>query len=400
MRRTGVSGPIRALAVLFAVFALQLGGADAASAESFTAAEQSIDKRLKQSLRELSSVRATIAKEKIPLSKSVARLEDKVAALRREKTRLVTVLDSGTIDLASLQKRTEALSDQSDFIDSRLSEFVRDFESRLDISEIPRFEATTGAAKRAEKNINLDAEGKRNAQLEVVEIAIDRLRRQLGGEVFAGEALSPTGLLTEGKFVAFGPNVFYASNDGTVTGLVENQLNAADPVVVDLPGDMDGGIAAIITSGTGFLPLDATLGKALKVEKARKGLLAYVQDGGAVGYVILGLGITALLLTGFKAYEILSFEVADPNEVDTILDHVANGKLDDAEHDARRVPGVAGEMLVTGVEHAEEKRSVLEELLFEKILRVRPALERYLPLPRDHRSRGARSWVCSERSSA
>ena len=36
-------------------------------------------------------------------------------------------------------------------------------------------------------------------------------------------------------------------------------------------------------------------------------------------------------------------------------------------------------MLVTGVEHAAENRGVLEELLFEKVLRVRPGLERFLP---------------------
>jgi biopolymer transport protein ExbB len=36
-------------------------------------------------------------------------------------------------------------------------------------------------------------------------------------------------------------------------------------------------------------------------------------------------------------------------------------------------------MLATGVEHAGEKRGLLEELLFEKILKVRPSLERFLP---------------------
>ena len=43
------------------------------------------------------------------------------------------------------------------------------------------------------------------------------------------------------------------------------------------------------------------------------------------------------------------------------------------------INGIAGEMLTTGVEHAGEKRGVLEELLFEKILAVRPSLERFLP---------------------
>jgi biopolymer transport protein ExbB len=65
--------------------------------------------------------------------------------------------------------------------------------------------------------------------------------------------------------------------------------------------------------------------------------------------------------------------------VDGILGDLARGDEAAAAQRARRVQGVAGEMLATGVEHAHERRGVLEELLFERILRVRPALERYLP---------------------
>ena len=50
---------------------------------------------------------------------------------------------------------------------------------------------------------------------------------------------------------------------------------------------------------TGSGPVDilvATLGKALKVERARKTLFEYVDQGGVVGYVIIGLGIIGLLI--------------------------------------------------------------------------------------------------------
>ena len=206
-----------------------------------------------------------------------------------------------------------------------------------------------------------------------------RLRQQLGGYVFAGEALSPEGVLTQGKFVALGPTVFYASDDGKVSGLVENRLNAADPVVVSLPGGLDSGIVAIAREGMGSLPFDATLGKALKIERSRKTLMQYVEDGGVVGYVIVSLGMAALLLTLFKCFEILGFRVAEPEQVDGVLAALAEGDREGAESQARAVEGISGEMLTTGIEHASEKRGVLEELLFDKILRVRPTLERFLP---------------------
>jgi len=150
-------------------------------------------------------------------------------------------------------------------------------------------------------------------------------------------------------------------------------------VVVALPDAFDDGIAAVAERGQGALPFDATLGKALKKEKASKTLVQYVEDGGVVGYVIIGLGAAALLLTFFKCVEILGFRVGGPEQVDGILDDLVAGNPEGAAKQAGQIGGVAGDMLTTGVEHADEKRGVLEELLFEKILSVRPTLERFLP---------------------
>ena len=197
-----------------------------AHAADFREAEQTIDKRLSQSLRELGEVRERIAKEKIPLSKAVADLEDEVISLRQEQSRLLKIRDSRTLDLSSLRKQVESLESQEEFVNSRLDEFVRDFESRLDISELPSYEERTAAAKLAEKNANLDANGRRDAQIAVVSAALERMREQLGGRVFPGEALSPDGVLTAGRFVSLGPSVLFASDDGSLVGLVENQLNA------------------------------------------------------------------------------------------------------------------------------------------------------------------------------
>jgi len=361
--------------------ALLLAGAATGvqAAPSFEGASQDIDQRLEKSLRELAATRDRIAKEKVPLSKSVAQLESEVLKLREDRTQLLKARDSRTIDLTSLRRQVELLGEQEEFVKSRLNEFVRDFESRLDISELSRYAELTANAKLADKNANLDAEGRRLAQLEVVTAALARLDAQLGGNVYPGEALGPDGVLRQGTFVALGPTVFYSSSDGEIAGLVETRLNAADPVVVPLPGGLADGVAELASTGQGALPFDATLGKALKVEKARKSLFQHIDDGGPVGYAIVFLGIAALALTAFKCVEIMRFPVADPEDVDTVLGELAKGNTEAARWQAQRVEGVAGEMLVTGVEHAGEKRGVLEELLFEKILRVRPILERYLP---------------------
>ncbi len=373
-----MSGAARCRHLALAV-ALSLAVAGVVGAEGFEGAEGEMEARLQGSLRELAKERERIASEKIPLSRSVSRLEQEVLRLRREQERLLEVKDSRGIDLSTLRRQVEQLSEQDDFVVSRLNEFVRDFEGRLDISELSRYEAKTAAAKLSEKNANLDAEQKRGTQVAVVQAALQRVRDQIGGQVYDGAALGPDGVLTEGRFVALGPTVLYSSEDGSLSGIVEARLNAADPVVVPIPGGIAEGIVEVAKTGAGSIPFDATLGKALKVEKARKSPMAYVADGGAVGYVIIGLGALALALAAFKCVEILGFRVAQPEQVDGVLEELSRGSQDAARKQAAEIQGVAGEMLTTGVDHAGESRSVLEELLFEKILRVRPALERFLP---------------------
>jgi biopolymer transport protein ExbB len=350
-----------------------------ATQAKFDRARAEVDQRLRAALDELAKVRERIAGEKIPISREIATLSDEVLSLRRAHEQIMQVRDSRSIDLTSLRAQVESLGEQENFVNSRLNEFVRDFEGRLDISELPLYQERTARAKLAENNANLDAEQKRAAQIDVVAAALDRVALQLGGQMFAGEALGPDGVLTKGTFIALGPTVFYANSDGSLAGLVETRLNAADPVVVPLPGSFADGIAALAQNQPGALPLDATLGKALKMEKASKSLLQTIDDGGAVGYVIVGLGLSALLLTVFKTREILGFEVARPEQVDGILEELKRGSRAGAAKRAAEVSGVAGQMLTVGVEHVDEKRGVLEELMFEKILTARPTLERFLP---------------------
>lgn len=368
-----------AAALTVSLVVLSLAHAAPARAQRFDAVGQDIDQRLTRALTELGSVREKIATDKIPLSRSVSELEEEVLVLRQRQAELLKLRDGRTVDLGSLRQQVESLKEQEEFVGSRLEEFVRDFEGRLHISELPLFEERTAAAKLAMNHADLDAEQKRDTQLEVVTAAIARIGDRLGGSVFAGSALSPEGLLVGGQFIALGPTVFFASDDGTVSGLVESQINAADPVVVPLPTDLTAGLAAIGAEGAGALPLDPTLGKALKTEKARKSMQQYLADGGPVGVVIVLLGLSALGLAVFKILEIVRFEVADPERVDGILGELARGDAAAARRQAMQVRGVSGEILTTGIENAGEKRGVLEELLFEKILEVRPTLERFLP---------------------
>ena len=98
-----------------------------------------------------------------------------------------------------------------------------------------------------------------------------------------------------------------------------------------------------------------------------------------VGFAIIMLGILSLAIAGFKWWEISKFNVPTPIQINAILDDLSEGDQQSALKKAAAIPGKAGEMVVVAVEHFDGKRRLLEELLYEKLLSIRPKLERFLP---------------------
>ncbi|MGE9293809.1 MAG: hypothetical protein ACQKBW_09370, partial [Puniceicoccales bacterium] len=323
-----------------------------ASGQDMNQVQQKVDADLSRSLAELSELRSQIAEEKIPLSKEISSLEDQVLSRQREYDRLLRARDSRNLDLDQLKKQVDSMAKSNEYITGLLNEYVRNLEAQIPISEFTRYEDTLNKAKFAPGNTNLDQEEKLTAQVQALDVALARMDELIGGYTFEGQALSPDGILEDGKFLVLGPTVFFASNDGRVVGQAETQVNTADPIVVQLPAQFNAGLSELITQGTGTLPADTTLGKAITVERSSDTFAEHIEKGSYVGYVIIGLGVVALLLGLFKVVEISSFRTASVKDVQDTLDLLAEGKTEEAEARANQVKGVAGEMLARGAEHS------------------------------------------------
>ncbi len=349
------------------------------SAQSFSQAEQQAKADLDQAIKELSTTRAEIAKEKIPLIREVSKLEDEVRQQDTELKRLRRLRDNTESGLLRLKERVDGIKAQNDYAASLLDEFVRSFETRIDYSEQQLYLDATKEAKLALEDSDMTQADRFSKQVEVIGVALDRLEKLVGGYQFEGLALAPNGDIVEGKFATFGPNVYFASSQSDLAGLAVTKLNAAEAAVA-VPGpEFAAGIRQLVETGEGDLPADVTLGKALKIEQGSIGLGERVQQGGIVGYVILGLGAVCAILGLIKIGEIVSFKTAAPEQIQKVLSSLESGKQDEAHKIASDMPGAGGDLIRKGVECADEKRGTLEEILYEKILAVRPKLERFLP---------------------
>ena len=348
-------------------------------AQAFNQAQVRADEDLRQAIDTLSQVRQQIEQDKLPLSTQIATLEAEVIEVRRERNRLLAQRDSRTLNLDNLRGRVTVLREQQSFIVNRLNEFIGEFEARIDLSELPLYMKQLEDAKLVQDDIDVSQQQKRLKQIELVEVTIARINAALGGHRYEGQAMTPEGKLESGTFVAVGPQVYFASHSSATAGIVERETNNPEAVVASgFTAKQAEAIQAVANNATGELPLDATLGKALKKAKVRKTLIGHIQDGGAVGYCIIALGGLSFLLALFKIREITCFQTAKPSAVNGVLDALIEGDKTKARTQAEAVHGVCGQMLLVGLERGTERREIIEELLFEKILEVRPKLERFL----------------------
>ena len=334
---------------------------------------------LTQSLSELSELRTAIATEKVPLLNTVSELENSVRTKQSKVDRLLRLRDNNDLGLNRLRDQVKALNEQNDYAASLLDEFVRTFQTRIDFSETQLYEDSIEEARLILDDSDADQSERFQKQIAVISVALDRLDQLVGGYRYEGLALSPSGDIIEGTFAAYGPSVYFNAQDSSIQGITVTRLNAAEAAIA-LPGDaFKNGIVEFIETGTGSLPIDVTLGKALKIVEGNDTIFEHLAKGGSVGSVIILLGIVCLLIGSYKAYEITTFKTPNTKDVQTIIQSIESDDTKSAQNKASEIEGIGGELLKTAVENYEIKRGSLEEILYEKILSAQPVLERFLP---------------------
>jgi biopolymer transport protein ExbB len=206
--------------------------------------------------------------------------------------------------------------------------------------------------------------------------ALRRGETALGGELIEGKALDKQGRVQQGKVAVIGPVALFASASGTTAGLLQQELNKADPTVMPVGKTLDEASRQLVMTGTGQLALDATLGNAFKLAALEDSLYEKLAKGGLVMIPLLGLGVAALLIALFKWLQLSRVRLVTEADLQKVLRHLEQRDPEKALAHARSIPGLAGDLLATAVEHVDEKKEYIEEVVYEKMLGARAKLER------------------------
>jgi biopolymer transport protein ExbB len=210
--------------------------------------------------------------------------------------------------------------------------------------------------------------------------ALERLHDALGGARFSGNVLDPNGLVLRGTLLLVGPVAIFRSAGGELVGTVEQRLGSLEPSVIPFADPRDSASALqAIDSGTGLLPLDPTLGNAHKLEATQETIVQHMMRGGTVMYPLLGLAAAALLVALYKWARLMFVRSPSQRRIAALLAAVARQDRGAALNEAKAMRGPGGAMLTVGVEHLEEPRELIEELMFECVLATRLRLQSMLP---------------------
>lgn len=375
------SSRLRVVSALAVAWSLLLVPAAAQSdAGSFDRAGREAADDLVEAKAELSQLRKQIEEERVPLSRELVQLEGELGKLRQELDDLSRELDTKTLALNNERSELKAFKDENRYLSSLLGEYIRNFETRIHISELQRYRDQIESAKNAPDNPNLTPDQVFDEQAGLVMASVERLGELSGGIVYPGTAVGEDGVVRKVDFALMGPVAYFHSPETGAAGVADQKLNSSEPnmVFVEDP-TLEEGIEALVTTGDGRIAFDASLGKAQKIEETQDTLVQHIQKGGPVMVPILGLFAAAILVSLIKWFQLMRVPTPSSGKIELALDALKRKDYDEAKRRVGDLRGPTGEMLRAGMEHVRETRELVEEVMFEKLLETKLRLNSYLP---------------------
>lgn len=265
-----------------------------ASEETMSQLSRSAEEQLSRSIQDLNQLREQIATEKLPLAQELTASEEQLAQLRSEHDRVTRLVDSGNLEITNIKSEMQARQDELAYIGNLLDEYARALESKVNVSELQYCGAAIDTAKQAAEDTTLPMPEKFDRQIALADVSLARLTNVIGGMRFPGVGVDLQGTVADGQFAIIGPVALFSATSGGSAGLAIAQSGSTKPLIRPLECPLQTGIAALVETGEGLLPLDPSLGGALKALVQKTNLMHIFKKGGPVMWPLLFASVLAL----------------------------------------------------------------------------------------------------------
>ena len=331
---------------------------------------------IRKEAQSLNNVRSKVSMEKVPLVKKTRALEDEVIALRKRVLEQKNARIQDEEAYERLREDVQFSADELQFCSSLINEYRREVASRMSAAEDQFYK---------ERLSNIDSKIDSGSNEDVVlavgpllELVNSRVQKNMGGFVFKGACLDKSGVKHEGSFVLCGPIAYFVSKEGDVAGIADIKLGSTMPSLVFSfnPALLQG----VLQGSTLAIPLDFTLGSAIKMNEIKTGWFEHIKAGGITMVPILGLGVICICVAFWKFISLLKLRTNTNYDLSGVVALISAGKIHEAEKKASNMGRPIGPVVAEGIEHRAASREHMEEIMHERILQQLPYLERGLPL--------------------
>jgi biopolymer transport protein ExbB len=364
------------------IFALSLLTISQLSASNFNSAKEIGTQQVIEAQSELSVLEARIGEEKLPMAKLLNDLETEAVRLRASAEESRKLRDTRVSSLQDLEKDVSSWKDNNSYLANLMRDYVIRFKAQIHFGEVPIYDSILTEALNVNDNVDLTEKQKFGKQLNAIEASLKRTGAVLGGQIFEGNAIvkSNNNSNEKGVFAMVGPLVYFSSSETDYAGLALEVAGQSDAVLEDLGAASYTGIREMTQSGGGIVPVDTSLGEAIKYASVNETLYEEIfEKGGSVMYPIMLLALVSLILGIFKWFEISGVKKAKEEDLLRILALINENKRDEALAFANTISGPVGKLLVAAVQNCDTDKEVVEEVLYEVIINTQPKLERILP---------------------
>lgn len=365
--------------------ALLLGVANAQAAD-FDSAATKANERLEAAQKEYADFLAEIGPQKTELATDLNLKEEKLRSLQRQFSEISQLTQSVDVEVSQLDQRISSLSSANSYIQSQLlTEYIRRLDLSLNPGERELYRDTIRSAlevTETEEGVEEDDKLIFSTQLKAINASISRIETQFGGSVISGSAIID-GEVLDGKFALVGPHVYFSaggSKGGIVNGVRENTDEAS---VESLPLHV-AAIDSLINGKQASIPVDTTGNsrsgalESIESDHANLTFREEFEAGGITMYAIDGLFILAILVSLYKFITLFTVRKAKESDLATVLSHLKKGDREAALAHAKGIGGPAGQLLTAAVNSSDESTEVIEEVLYEVIIKTQPKLDKLL----------------------
>ena len=316
------------------------------------------------------------------------------AFLKSQKKALETRLESITKEISAkeavakkeinkLQNKLIAKSNESEKIEKTLSDISRDKMGEDENSELVDITISQALAtlKSYKAGVDESKEGKKRADTEVLDEAFDKASKSLYNLTnvtkTTGEFYLPDGKKIKGDILKVGNIAAFGVSD-TTSGVL---APAGEGHLKIWTSDNDDAslATAVATSGNVeslriFLFENLTTEALLPKEKT---ILSVINSGGVVGWVLVALGLFAVVLIIIRYYFLNNAGKYTEHATSRILEFIEEGDLDGAKEYIKSHTGSIINILKATLKNIHRDREHIEDIVSENMLHESAHIDRY-----------------------